>query len=324
MPMRRTFLKIVSSLAASAALPAAWAQSFPSRPIKLVVGYPAGSGVDFIARAVQPKMMEVLGQPVVIDNKPGGSGVLAASFVANSPPDGYTLVFTVPGSTSTARAALGNKLQYAPEELVPVGMIGETPLVLLAPGNSAVRTLAQLVELARKTPGGLNVASYGIGSPSHFGIEMLKAATGVPLTHVPFQGSPAAVTALLGGQVHAFLDSVTSGLVHIASGRATPLAVTSTARLSKLPQVPTFAEEGMPSVLVSGWAGLHAARGTPPAIVQQLNAALNAALATPDVRAKLADRLIIVGGPPSVLAAHVRDETVRLEKVIKDSGIQLN
>jgi tripartite-type tricarboxylate transporter receptor subunit TctC len=170
----------------------------------------------------------------------------------------------------------------------------------------------------------VNVASYGIGSPSHFGIEMLKSATGAPLTHVPFQGSPGALTALLGGQVHAFMDSVTSGLVQISSRRALPLAVTSASRLKQLPQVPTFAEVGLPAVQVAGWAALHAPRGTPQAIVQQLNAAMNAALATPDVRENLADRLVIVGGAPSILAAHVRDETVRLEKVIKDSGIQLN
>jgi tripartite-type tricarboxylate transporter receptor subunit TctC len=322
--MRRTFLKLASTLAVSSIGSAAWAQAYPSRPIRLVVGYPAGSGVDFIARAVQPRMAEVLGQTLVIDNKPGGSGVLAASMVANAQPDGYTVVLTVPASTSTARATLGSKLQYAPEELVPVGLIGVTPLVLLAQGNSGLRSVDQLIELARKTPGGLNIASYGVGSPSHFGIEMLKAATGAPLVHVPYQGSPAAITALLGGHVHAFMNSVTSALPFIASERATALAVTSNARLSQLPQVPTFAEEGLPQVQVAGWTGLHVPKGTSPAIVQQLNAALNAALNSPQVRASLADRLVIAGGSPGVLASYVEDETTRLEKIIKDSGIQLN
>lgn len=299
------------------------AQTYPAQPIRLLVGYPPGSASDFIARLIAPKMTEGLGQPVVVENRAGAAGILAATAAAKAPPDGYTILMTVPGSITTARALLGSSLQYSPEtDLVPIGLIGVTPLLLLVTKESGIKTMAELVTLAKSTPGGINIASYGVGAPSHFAIEMLKVNTKLPITHVPHTGSAAMMTALMGGIVPAAFDSVTSAMPQVRSGRVVALGLTASARLAALPDVPTMAEAGMGPVEVGGWAGLHAPKGTSPDIVRRLNAELNRVIALPDVREKMGDRLILGGGSTASFETFIQNERARLTKVIEDAQLK--
>lgn len=301
------------------------AQTYPSRPIQVVVGYPPGSATDFIARLLGPKMAEGLGQPIVIENRPGASGVVAAGSVARAAPDGYTIMASVPGSTTAARAIFGDKLQYSPDtDLIPIGLVGVSPLVLVTIPTSGIKTAADFLAAARSTSGGLNIGSYGVGSPSHFAIEMLRAQSNVPLVHVPHSGTAAMKTALLSGVVPVAMDSITAALPLINSGKLVPLAVTAARRSASLPNVPTTAEAGLGSVETAGWVGFHAPKGTPAEIVQKLNAELNRALALPDVRNQLGARLEIVGGTSASFAAHLKSETERLNRITQDAKLTFN
>lgn len=300
----------------------AGAQAYPSRPIQVVVGYPPGSATDFIARLLGPKMSESMGQPFVIENKPGASGVLAATTVARMAGDGYTIMATVPGSTTAARAIFKDKLQYSPEnDLIPIGLVGVSPLVLITLPTSGIKTAADFLAQAKSTPGGLNIGSYGVGSPSHFAIETLRAHSKIPLVHVPHSGPATMQTALLSSVVPVAIDSITSALPLIKSGRVIPLAVTAAKRNASLPDVMTAAEAGLGTVETAGWVGFHAPKGTPAEIVQRLNAELNRALALPDVRQQLGSRMDIVGGSSASFAAFIKTETDRLNKLTQDAKL---
>lgn len=299
----------------------AGAQGYPDRPIRLLVGYPAGSAADFVARLVSQEMAKGLGQPIVVENRIGASGVLAATVAAQSAGDGYTLVITGPASVTTAQAIMGDRLKYRPEELVPVGLVGTTPLVLQVKADSGVRSLAEFVALAKATPQGLNIGSYGIGSPSHFAQAQFQLQTGLPLTHVPYNGSPAALTALLGGEIHASFETATAAAPHVASGKVLALAITTSSRSPLLPDVPTMREAGVAPVVAGGWAAIHAPPGTPAEVVKRLNDELNRALSVNEVRSRLGARLVVAGGPPEVLAEHARSERERLEKIIRDANL---
>jgi tripartite-type tricarboxylate transporter receptor subunit TctC len=300
----------------------AQAQAYPSRPVQVVVGYPPGSATDFIARLVGPKMAEGMGQPFVVENRPGASGMVAAAAVARAVGDGYTIMATVPGSTSAARAIFKDKLQYSPEtDLVPIGLVGVSPLVLLTIPSSGIKTAADFMALARSTPGGLNIGSYGIGSPSHFAIETLRAYSKIPLVHVPHSGPAAMQTALLSASVPVAIDSITSALPLITSGRVIALAVTAARRSPSLPDVPTAAEAGLGNVETAGWVGFHAPKGTPAEIVQRLNTELNRVLALPEVRQQLGPRMEIVGGTSAAFAAFIKTETERLNRLTQDAKL---
>jgi tripartite-type tricarboxylate transporter receptor subunit TctC len=322
---RRQALRLVAALSAGAASSAAQAQSYPSRPIRLVLGFPPGSATDFIARLLAPKMAEGLGQPVVVENRPGAAGIIAATMVSQAAPDGYTIMVSVPGAVTIARALSGDKLQYSPEtDLVPISLIGTSPLLLVVKSDSGIKTAAEFVERARATPGGLNVASYGVGSPSHFAVEMLRVQSKLPITHMPHTGSAALQTALLGGIVPAGIDSLTAAMPLIASGRVTALAITAEKRSEVLPDVPTTEEAGLGAVVLGGWAGLHGPKGLPPEIVRRLNAEMDRVLALPEIRQQMGHRLLLSGGPPSVFAEHIRVETERLARLVKQANITAN
>jgi len=319
---KRDALRSLAALAAAAAFGPASAQAWPSRPIRMVVGFPPGSATDFIARLIAPRMSEGLGQPIVVENRPGASGVLAATAISKAPADGYTILVTVPGSMTTARAMLRDKLQYSPEnDFVPIGLIGVSPLLVVVKAGGEVKTLTDLIARARAVPGGLNMGSYGVGSPSHFAVEMLRVQSRLPVTHVPHNGSAALQTALLGDVVPVAVDSVTAAMPLIRSGRMLPLAITSAQRLPALPDVPTTVEAGLGPVELGGWGGLHAPRGTPPEAIQRLNAELNRVIALPEIREQMGDRLWMVGGPPSVLDEHVRKEAARVDALIREANL---
>jgi tripartite-type tricarboxylate transporter receptor subunit TctC len=323
--MKRRAFGMLAALCLGLASSVALAQPYPNKPIRLMLGFPPGSATDFIARLLAPKMSEGLGQPVLVENRPGASGIVAAAAGAKAPPDGYTILVTVPGSITTARALHKDRLQYSPEtDFEPIGLIGVSPLLLVVKADSPVKTAADFVALTRSTPGGLNVASYGVGSPSHFAVEMLRVQSKLAITHVPHNGSGALQTALLGDVVPAAVDSVTAGMPLIAAGRVRPLAITASSRVPALPDVPTMAEAGLGSVELGGWAGLHAPKGTPVEIVNRLNAEMNRVLALPEIRQQMSDRLVLVGGPPSVFETHIRNETARLTKLIQDAGLSFD
>lgn len=319
---RRMVFSMMAAASLGALPVAAQAQVYPAKPILVVVGYPPGSATDFIARLVGPKMAEGLGKALVIENRPGASGVVAAGAVARAAPDGYTIMASVPGPTSAARAVFGAKLQYSPEnDLVPIGLVGVAPLVLMTTPNSPIKTAADFMAVSRATSGGLNIGSYGVASPSHFAIEMLRTQSKLPLVHVPHSGPATMQAALLSGVIPVSMDSVTAALPHINSGKMIPLAVTTARRSAMLPDVPTMAEAGLGPVEMVGWVGFHAPKGTPTEIVQKLNAELNRVLALPDIRQQLGTRIELVGGSPAVFAAHLKSETERLNRITADANL---
>lgn len=324
MPTPRRLLQALLALGASAATTLALAAApYPSKPVTLLLGYPPGSATDFLARLIAPRMAEGLGQPVVVENKPGAAGVLAAQGFVSAPPDGYTMMMTVPGPMTVAKAIQQDKLPYSPEnDFRAVGFLGGSPLLLVVPADSGIKTAQEWLEKARSTPGGMDVASYGVGSPSHFAVEMLRLKNNLPITHIPYNGSAALQTAVVGKIVPSAVDSVTAGLPLIESGRIIPLAITASQRLDALPDVPTAAEAGLGEIVLGGWAGLHVPKGTPDAIVQRLNEELNRVLALPEVRTQIGPRLVIVGGPPEVMDRHIRDETAQLTELIKTGNIK--
>jgi len=319
---RRQVLGLLGAAAGGVWPVAVRAQAYPAKPILVVVGYPPGSATDFIARLLGPKMAEGLGQPFVIENRPGASGVVAAGAVSRAAPDGYTIMASVPASTTAARAMFRDKLQYSPEtDLVPIGLVGVSPLVLVAPANTPIRTAADFLAAARSASGGLNIGSYGVGSPSHFAIEMLRTHSRVPLVHVPHSGPAAMQTALLSGVIPVAIDSVTSALPQINAGKLLPLAVTAARRSTSLPAVPTTAEAGLGNVETAGWVGFHAPKGTPAEIVQKLNAELNRVLSLPDVRQQLGTRIELAGGTPAAFASYLQAETERLNRITQDAKL---
>lgn len=298
------------------------AQAFPNRPFKLLVGFPAGGGLDLIAREMQPRLSKLLGQPVVVENKPGVGGILAAAAAARSAPDGYTLVMTLPGSTSIARLMHGNKLPYNPDrDLVPVGMIGYTPQVFLCAADSPIKSMADVERLAKSTPGGLNVASPGVGTPAHFAIELYKMETGLPLTHVAFAGSSQAMTALIGGQVPLMVTTITSAVALASSGRVTLLALTGRQPLEELPGVPLLKFNGQPVDIV-GWTALHVARGTPGPIIERLNHDLNEVLALPAFKRRMQSiQFVLTPSTPEEVSRYIAKERTRLEQVVAKANL---
>lgn len=293
------------------------AKDYPTRPVKLLVGFPAGGGLDHVAREIGPVLAERLGQPVIIENKPGVSGVLAATAAARSDPDGYTLVMTVPASMSAARLLLGPRLQYDPvADLQPIGMIGVTPLALLvAANNPRLRSLADL-EAAAKASGsnGFDVASQGLGSPPHFAIELYKARSGLPLRHIAFAGSAAALTALLGGHVPAMVTTVTAAMGPVAAGQATALAITGRQALAQMPGVPLLEPKGEP-IEITSWTALHVRSSTPAPVVELINRELNQVLESEPIKRRLANEIILTPSTPEDVNRYVAAETRRLTDV---------
>jgi len=318
---RRTFC-MMATLGAFTWPGIAASQTYPSRPIQLIVGFPPGSATDFIARLIAPKMAEGLGQPVVVENRPGASGVVAATAVSNAAPDGYTIMVTVPGSITTAKVMLKEKLQYSPQtDLVPIGLIGRSPLLLVVKADSGMKSVAELTALAKATSGGMSVGSYGVGSPSHFAVETLRVQSKLPIVHVPFNGSGALQTALLGGVIPAAVDSLTAVLPFLDGRRIVALAVTSPQRIDVLPNVPTTTESGLGPIELGGWAGLHGPKGTSANVVRVINAEMNRVLALPEIRNQLKSRLLIVGGAPSVFETYIKTETELVTRIVQEARL---
>jgi tripartite-type tricarboxylate transporter receptor subunit TctC len=310
---------------AAAALPAvslsARAQSYPSRPLRWVVGFPPGGGADIVSRIMAPWLAERLGQPVVIENKPGASSNISIQTVVNSPPDGYTLLF-VPASAAV-NVTLFDTLPFnLLHDIAPVSGLIDFPLVMVANPSVPAKTVAELVAHAKANPGKVTMASFGTGSTSHVAGELFKMMTGTTMIHVPYRGGAPMVTDLISGQVQVGFDVLTGSLAHIRSGRLRILAVASKRRSEALPDVPTIGET-VAGYEANSWCGLGVPRGTAPEIIGRLNREINAGLADPAVRARLAEVATTpIFFTPAEFGAYMAAEVEKWGKVIRLAGIR--
>jgi len=301
----------------------ATAQAWPAKPIRLIVPFPPGGSTDIVARIVAQKLGERLGQSIVIENRGGAGGTIGTALIAKSAPDGYNLSVA---STSTHVVAPGvyPKLDYDPvKDFAPVGLMAISPYLLVVNTSVPAKSVQELVALARAQPGKLNYASAGIGSTTHLAMEMLKAASGTYMLHIPYNGNGPAGTAVVGGQVEILFGSLPSLLPHARSGRVRALAVGTPRRSPSLPEVPTVAESGYPGFDASLWLAIVAPAGTPQPIVDRLNRELNALVAAADTREAF-DKAGTepLTGTPADLAAMIRDGAPKYAKIIKAAGVK--
>ncbi|MEO8133935.1 MAG: tripartite tricarboxylate transporter substrate binding protein [Betaproteobacteria bacterium] len=320
----RPLLHSLLLLLAVAAWPAG-AQTYPTHPVRLVVPFPAGGTTDILARAIAQKLSDALGQQFVVDNRPGAGGNIGADIVAKSPPDGYTLLMGTVG-TQSINVSLYAKMPYdAAKDFAPVVLVAGVPNVLVVNPAVPVKTVPELIALAKEKPGAINFASSGNGTSIHLSGELFKSLTGVQMAHVPYKGSSPALTDLIGGQVQIMFDNLPSALPHIKGGKLRAVAVTSTKRAPVLPDLPTIAESGVPGFEASSWFGILAPAGTPRDIVTRINAEANKALQSADMKDKLlAQGAEAVGNTPEYFGDYIRTETVKWAKVVKDSGAKVD
>ncbi len=303
---------------------AAAAQDYPSKPVRMIVGFPPGGGTDIVARVIGAKVSEWWGQAVTVENRPGATGTIGADFVAKSPPDGYTLIMGHVNSHGIA-PNLFARLPYDPiKDFAAVAYVGYVPNVLAVHPSVPARSVKELVALAKSKPGAMNYASSGNGSTQHLAGEMFKQLTATDIVHVPYKGSGDAIKDLLGGTVNMNFDTMPPVLSHIQSGRLRGLAISTPRRLPQLADVPTFEEEGIKGFDVTNWYGVMAPAATPREIVARLNADMNRAMKEPDVRA----RLEAVGTQLREMSAaefdaFMKTEVAKYAKLIKDAAIRI-
>ena len=314
--------RIVLVLAAVLAATVASAQDFPVKPIKLVVPFPPGGPNDIIARTVGQRMSEILGQPVLIDNRGGAGGVIGTDAVAHAAPDGYTIAITSAGALAISQSTVAKVPYDVGRDFAPITLVATVPELLVVADNVPAANMGELVALAKAKPGQLNFASSGPGSLPHLAGELLKISAGIDMVHVPYRGAAPAVNDLLAGQVQMVFLDLPILLPQIAAGKLKPIALGSERRSDTLTDVPTTAEVGFPRLIVENWYGMVAPAGTPPAIVGRLHAATVAALSDLEVKAKLASLgVTLVGNTPEVFAAYIRSETDKWAQVVKAAGI---
>jgi tripartite-type tricarboxylate transporter receptor subunit TctC len=299
-------------------------ESYPTRPITLVDGYVPGGGSDIVARLLASKLQEQFGQPVIVENRPGASGTLAASGVIRARPDGYTMMIGTISTLSVVPQVMATPPYDPLRDLTPVLEVASVPQVVVVPASSPFRTLRELLDHARAHPGRLNFASSGIATSQHLVAEMLSRRAGVQMTHVPYRGSGQALNDLVAGQVDLNVDTLPSNLPHIRAGTLRALAVTPAQRVEWLPEVPTIAELGFPGFDKKVWYMIVGPAGLPGPIVERWAAALNRALEAPDVRSRIREAGFMVGGGTSAQAATMlRQEVERNGAVAKDANIRI-
>jgi tripartite-type tricarboxylate transporter receptor subunit TctC len=318
--LRRKFLHLA---AGAAALPAvsrmAGAQAYPSRPLRLVIGYPAAGSADLTARLMGQWLSDRLGQPVVVENRPGAATNLATEAVARAPADGYTLLLVAPANA--INATLFEKLNHNfLRDIVPVAGINRFPNVMEVNPSVPVKTVPEFIAYAKANPGKLNMASSGAGSTIHMSGELFKMITGINMTHVPYRGSAPALTDMISGQVQVMFDNIPTSIEHIRAGKLRPLAVTGTTRSDLLPDIPTVSDF-IPGFEASSWFGLGAPRNTPADVIDKLNTTVNAILADPAVKKRFADMgATLITSTPVNFGKYVAEETEKWGKVVKFSG----
>lgn len=319
---RRQVLQGLAAGLGVAAAPA-WAQAWPTRPIKLVVPFPGGSSPDIIARAIAEPLAQALGQAIVIDNRPGAGGNIGTAAVAKAEPDGYTLLFTIQGPLVTA-PLLARKLPYDPvKDLQPIGLVATSPNVLVVDPKLGANTLADFVRIAKEKKGQLNYGSVGNGSAAHLAMESFKSRAGIELTHVPYQGFPQVVNAILAGQVQAGFMVPAIAMGQVRAGKLKALGVTSLGRVGALPELAPLAEQGYAGFEAISWQAMLAPAGTPPAVIQRLSTELVRIIRSDEVRSKMLNQYFSAAATtPDALAALMQSETRRWGQMIKAAGVQ--
>jgi len=319
-------LRSVCALILALACAGANAQAYPSKPIRLVVPYPAGGPLDIMARAIGQKLTEAWNQPVVVDNRAGAGGNIGADLVAKAAPDGYTLLMGAV-ATQAINPALYSKIPYdAAKDFAAVALVAQVPNILVVNPAVPVKSVHELIELARAKPGTLNFASGSTGSTGHLAGELFKTMAGVDMVHIPYKGAAPATTDLLAGQVQLMFDNLANALPNVKAGKLRALAVTTLARSPAVPELPTIAESGLPGFDLSTWFGLLVPAGTPPEIVAKLNAEVVRALNASDMR----ERLQRMGAEPPAnntpehFAVFIRSEAAKYAKVVKSSGAKVD
>jgi tripartite-type tricarboxylate transporter receptor subunit TctC len=317
--------KALCLIVLGAAATQAHAQDYPSKPVRLVVPFPPGGPNDIIARVVGQKMQELMGQTVVIDNRPGAGGTLGTDNVAKSEPDGYSIALTSAGALAIS-VALQEKILYDPlKDLAPVTLVAKVPELLVASTTLAAGDVRELVALAKAKPGTVNYGSTGPGSMPHLAGALFAASANIDIVHVPYRGAAPAVNDLIGHQVQIMFLDLPVLLPHIQSGAIKALAVGGGSRVKPLPELPTLNELGYPKVEADNWYGMVAPARTPPAIVAKLNATAIAAMGTPEVQDKLAPQgAILVGNTPDQFAAYMVTEIRKWTQVVQAAGIKSN
>jgi tripartite-type tricarboxylate transporter receptor subunit TctC len=302
----------------------AHAQPYPNKPVRIIVPAPAGGNADAVARTIADRLSTTMGQPFVVDNKPGAAGNIGAEMAVSAPADGYTLVEII--TANTINATLYPNLTFdLSRDFVPVGLAATLPLILVVHPSVPANSVQDLIAYAKKNPGKLNYASAGSGTGGHVAGELFKKMTGVDVQHVPYKGATPAVTDLIGGRVDFFFDGMPSALPHVQSGRLRVLAITTKTRSATIPDVPTVAEAGVPGFEVSLWLGFMAPAGTPPDIVSRLNREINDAVANPAVRERFAKLgLEPLTATPREFGALIRSETAKWAELIKKSGARVD
>jgi tripartite-type tricarboxylate transporter receptor subunit TctC len=315
----------LAMLAATVLSAAAFGQSWPAKPIRLVVPFPAGGGTDIIARDVAAKITETTKWSFVIDNKPGSGGNIGIDNVAKSPADGYSLVL---GQTSNLaiNPSLYAKLPYDPaKDLAPISMVASSPLVMVVAADSPFKTLGDVVAAAKAKPGDINFATSGNGTVAHLATELFQKEAGVKLVHVPYKGAAQGITDVMGGQVQIYVSSVPTLIGQIRNGKLRPLAVTSAKRTDDLPQTPTVAESGYKNFEAITWFGVLGPAGLPKDVSARLNDEINKALKSADLRKRLNDQgAEVAGSTTEQFATYIREETAKWGRVVKESGAKID
>lgn len=322
-PARRACLLIGAALVGLSALPGtSAAQDYPKQPIKLVLPFPPGGPTDLLTRLVSVKMGNALGQNFVIDNRAGASGMIGAEAVARAAPDGYTILSNA--SLHIITPIVQPKMRYdAIKDFAPITQLADVPLVLVVNNASPIRTVADLIALAKSQPEPLNFGSPGAASSQHLAGESFKLTAKVPLQHVPYKGSAPALTDLMGGQIQLMFDSMPSAMPFIKSGKLRAVAVTTAKRSTALPNVPTVAESGLPGFNISTWYGLWAPRGTPASIVNQLATQAAQALKQPDVHKQYVDMgAEPVGSTPEEFTKYITAERAKWEEIVRKADVK--
>ena len=321
---RRDALRVLVGLVIAIAAAPAVAQSWPERPIKFIMAVPAGSSLDVLGRTIADKLTARLGQPVVVENKPAAGGTVATAEVAKSPPDGYTMMIGFNGPLSFS--PLLQKLPYdVQKDLAPVITTTSQPNVLAVNATLPIKSVAELVAYAKANPGKLNYASVGNGSSSHLNMELFKQMAGIDAVHVPFNGSPPAVTATIQGETQMIFAVMQPLQAQIQAGKLRALAVTTAKRFPLLPDYPTIAESGYPGFEALAWNGVLVSAGTPKPVIARLNAEINAVLKEPDVVQKLhAQGFDLIGGTPEEFGALIKGESDKWAPVIKRLGLKID
>ena len=302
-----------------------FAQTFPAKPIRLIVPFPPGGGTDIIAREIAQKTSAHTGWTFVIENRPGSGGNLGVDAAAKSPPDGYTIALGQ-SSNLAINPTLYSKLPYDPvRDLTAVGLMASSPMVLVVATQSPHKTLGDVLTAAKAKPGSLNFASPGNGTVAHLSAELLQKTAGVKFTHIPYKGAAQAVTDILGGQVDLYMSSIPTLIGQVRSGKMRALAVTSLKRVDDLPQTPTVAESGYPGFESGTWFGFVAPAGTPAEFVATLNREFAKALAAPDLKKKLGDQgAEVLGGTPEQFGQLIKSDIVRWAPIVKASGAKVD